>query len=302
MRSPLTGNENCTPVFSFTGEELVDLYRWQRGLDVSKEVEGSVITLWHDPEPYFCFFDPPCAGSEDFYRTLTSQTRYEEGKQEFVFASSHIEEGETLLDIGCGWGHFATEAPQAIYKGVELSEVSARRCVERGLDVENKLAAEVARDRPEGFDVVASFQVLEHVEDPGQFFADCLANVRPGGKLILSVPNSDSFMSVRENNYLNYPPHHVTWWSQRSLEYLIERHNLELVDLHFDRAQGNHLTMHYGVKIHRALSPERRGIRNGVVDRTILKLCDGVGKILRRLPLPEARGHSITVVCRRPAD
>jgi hypothetical protein len=38
----------------------------------------------------------------------------------------------------------------------------------------------------------------------------------PGGKLIVSVPNANSFLK-HEYNLLDIPPHHLTKWSAKSL-------------------------------------------------------------------------------------
>jgi SAM-dependent methyltransferase len=285
-----------------TGPALIELYRWQRGLDISAEITVPELSLRHDAEIDFYFFDPPCAGSAAFYRDLTSAPLYATEKQEYAFAAANLEKGDRVLDVGCGWGHFAAHARDVTYKGIELSESAAQFCQARGLDVERKFAAQIAEEHPDGFDAVTSFQVLEHVEDPAQFFADCVRNVRPGGKLIISVPNADSFMSVRENNYLNYPPHHVTWWTRKSLQYLFDRHGIELLGVHADRAEGNELSMHYGARLHSILQPERKGVRNSRMDRALLKLCDGIGKVVRKLPTGGAsvpNGHSITMVGRK---
>lgn len=42
---------------------------------------------------------------------------------------------------------------------------------------------------PESFDVVASFQVIEHIEDDGQFLADIKRVLKPSGQLVLTTPN-----------------------------------------------------------------------------------------------------------------
>jgi SAM-dependent methyltransferase len=39
----------------------------------------------------------------------------------------------------------------------------------------------------ESFDAVLSTQVLEHVEDPGRYLAECFRVLRPGGRLLLST-------------------------------------------------------------------------------------------------------------------
>jgi cyclopropane fatty-acyl-phospholipid synthase-like methyltransferase len=304
MQSPLTGSTDCTRVYTIRGADLVELYRWQSGLDISDEVDAEEITLWYDPVADFHFFDPPCAGSEKFYRERPGNHPYRVEKQEYRFGASHLSGGDRLLDVGCGWGHFADYVHDVNYTGVELSETAVAHCRNKGLDVSRQFVHEIAEEFPDGFDVVASFQVLEHLENPREFFADCVRCVRPQGKLIISVPNADSFMSVRENNYLNYPPHHITWWTLTSLLYLAREHGLTLVASYVDRAEGNELAMHYGAALHSILRRGvRRGIRNQPQDRALLKLCDGLGKFARLIPAPDAlapHGHSITVALSKP--
>ena len=306
MQSPLTGSSDCTPVYTIRGADLVELYRWQRGLDISDEIQSDELTLWHDPVADFHFFDPSCAGSEKFYHDLTANPFYAADKQEYRFAAANLVDGDRLLDVGCGWGLFAAHVGNVRYMGVELSESAVAHCRDKGLDVRKQFASEIPAEFPDGFDVVTSFQVLEHLDDPGQFLADCVNCVRPGGKLIISVPNADSFMSVRENNYRNYPPQHVSWWTLKSLRHLAKEHGLTMADCHVDRAEGNELSMHYGAILHSAIRGKtRKGVRNGKMDRALLKLCDGLGKIAAKIPIRSAappHGHSITVVLIKRED
>ena len=304
MQSPLTGSINCTAVYTVAGQDLVELYRWQRGLDISAEIVADEITLWHDADADFYFFDPPCAGSKEFYEDLTARPLYAADKQEYRFAAANLDPGDRVLDVGCGWGLFADHVGDVEYMGVELSESAVAHCRSKGLDVRRQLAHEIANEYPDGFDVVTCFQVLEHLENPRGFFAELVSCVGARGKLIISVPNADGFMSVRENNYLNYPPHHISWWTLESLRYLARESGLHVVASHVDRAEGNELSMHFGAKIHSALrNGECKGVRNASLDRALLKLCDGMGKLAAKLPAPgqpAPNGHSITVVLAKP--
>src|SRR5690606_24625687 len=44
----------------------------------------------------------------------------------------------------------------------------------------------------ESFDVILAGELIEHLETPYEFLRDCLALLRPGGKLVLSTPNPNS--------------------------------------------------------------------------------------------------------------
>jgi SAM-dependent methyltransferase len=91
--------------------------------------------------------------------------------------------------------------------------------------------------------VVCAFQVLEHVPDPRAFLASCVYCLKPGGRLILSVPAEDSFTGLVPNNCLNLPPHHLTRWSDKALLALREEfnlHDLQLIPLPLEDIHHEH--------------------------------------------------------------
>jgi len=285
----------------------VELYRLQRGLDVAVEIPGDFVELWHNPAIDFHFFAPMCDGSAEFYEQLTTDPFYSVEKQEYQFAAGHVAAQDQLLDVGCGWGHWAPYVSSADYRGVELSRSAVATCREKGLAVEARLVQDVAAETPAAFDIVASFQVLEHLADPRDFFDHCLRCVKPGGKLIISVPNADSFMGRRANNYLNYPPHHVSWWTLDSLQYLAAEFGLRIIDHHADAATGNEIAMHHAARIQgridRIADRAERPVRLGRMDRALLRAFDATGQVISRLgPLGNrpANGHSITAIFQKP--
>lgn len=95
-----------------------------------------------------------------------------------------------ILEIGCGEGNFATNFVQAEFWGVEPNADMAERAVSRGRKILVGTYESVARDIPENyFDLVACNDVIEHMIDPMGFLRDVKNKLRPGGKLIASIPN-----------------------------------------------------------------------------------------------------------------
>lgn len=105
--------------------------------------------------------------------------------------------GKRVIDIGCGGGILAESmaARGAQVIGVDLSEkalgVARLHLYESGQSVDYRLisAEEMARDNPEGFDVVTCMEMLEHVPDPASTIRACAALVKPGGKVFFSTLN-----------------------------------------------------------------------------------------------------------------
>jgi len=164
------------------------------------------------------FFVPPIAGGERFYAELGQLPwYYMPEKPEFSIAAGFITGGARVLEIGCGHGAFSSKLDSADYTGLEFSPAAAASAREAGVDVRQQSIEEHALTRAGYYDVVCSFQVLEHTPRPRAFVESMARCVRSGGRLILSVPSEDGFGGVVINDLLNLPPHHLTRWSDRAL-------------------------------------------------------------------------------------
>ena len=127
-----------------------------------------------------------------------------------------------------------------------------------------ELIAEHSRSRPASYDFVCSFQVLEHVVDVHSFIEDCLKCLRPGGRLIISVPAADSFISRTVNGVLNMPPHHLTWWTDQALGYVAKSYDLILESIVHEPLERLHYRRY---AFNWAWSGLRRRFR--LIDRTL---------------------------------
>lgn len=102
--------------------------------------------------------------------------------------------GGRLLDIGCSGGGYLLEMRKRGWEvhGVEM-DPDVRRFEQLGLSVRSGLAEVALAEFPdEHFDVVTSWHVLEHVFDPSRVLSEAYRILKPGGVLMLEVPNFDS--------------------------------------------------------------------------------------------------------------
>jgi SAM-dependent methyltransferase len=101
----------------------------------------------------------------------------------------------TILDVGCGTGEVLAVARERGWTttGVEPVEQSARYAQEeRGLHVLSAMLEESGL--PErSFDVVSAFHVVEHMTDAKSFLQTVSRWARPGGYVVVEVPNWHSF-------------------------------------------------------------------------------------------------------------
>lgn len=90
--------------------------------------------------------------------------------------------------------------------------------------------------------MVCSFQVLEHIADVKSFFYVAINLLKTGGKLILSVPNNDSFLKYLDNSFSIFPPHHMGLWNEKSLSNITKFFPVEFVKIFKEPLQKYHIS------------------------------------------------------------
>jgi SAM-dependent methyltransferase len=120
-------------------------------------------------------------------------------------------EGREVLDLGC---HLADCAFALARRG---HRVTAADVDEDTLKIARRLHShpdlEIVRVKGEGglpfgdcaFDSVLLLEVLEHTRDPRGLVAEIHRVLRPGGHLVLSVPNAASYHTLARTLLLNLP-------------------------------------------------------------------------------------------------
>ena len=133
--------------------------------------------------------------------------------------------GARILEIGCGTGH---NVPMlrgfGTVDAVELDPDARAIASDRlGMPVIGA-SLPVLEGVPEGqYDLVALLDVIEHVADDAAGMAGVARRLRPGGRVLLTVPAHQWMWSAHD--LLN---HHHRRYSRRSLEQLVEGAGLKL--------------------------------------------------------------------------
>lgn len=198
---------------------LLEIWEKTFGLDVEQFFSSSEVTLEPVPPYGYLRFTSSRGGDSTFYSHLMRKMGYDTAeKAEFARAALEISPEDRVLDVGSGIGNFATVCP-GVYSGIDTNPVAITDGAGLGRNVRLGM---VENETPESCDVVTLFQVLEHVEEPRQFLQACIRCLRPGRRLIVSTPNMEGILGYVPNEILNYPPHHMTWWSPPALQALLK--------------------------------------------------------------------------------
>jgi SAM-dependent methyltransferase len=224
--SPLTGKPSVRLAKKLDPRELVRQWNEVFGIDVSHCFSGvKDIEQWQCNESGLLFYMPlSIAGDASVYEGLRISSRgsyYMKDKWEYGAAERWLPRIGKVLEIGCGDGHFlercARRGLAAI--GLELAPPQSTRGNWPPIDIRNEMLNEHVANHANNYDVVCSFQVLEHVACPREYLQESVELLKPGGLMIIGTPNSESFLK-HAYNLLDMPPHHMTGWNVHAYRFL----------------------------------------------------------------------------------
>jgi SAM-dependent methyltransferase len=166
------------------------------------------------------------------YRAAERARRFE-SRRRLDLLARHLPPPARLLEVGGAAGFFLDEATRRGYQGagVELNEEMAAYAREAlRLDVRAGRIEDVELGE-QTFDGACTFHVLEHVPAPAEAVTAVRAALRPGGILLIEVPNAGSEVARREGD--RWPalklPYHVGHFGPRSMAALLEAAELDVV-------------------------------------------------------------------------
>ena len=299
---PMCGSGSSAVIGELARADLKKIWIRDLGIDPTAWIATPTLEYQQCGRCDLRYFDDDLAGPEEMYRKLDQLPWYYlEDKPEFAVAMDTLNGAERVLEIGAGAGAFGRQVSrQATYVGLELNSSAAEKAVRDGLDVRCELLdAHLASDPP-AYDAVVSFQVMEHVPAVGRFIEECRRSLRPGGRLIVSVPSHDGFMGSELNNVLDLPPHHLSQWSDRCLTGVASLFDLTLIGLEHDDIatyhQSNYLRQTYldRVGLRRTDARPVRASTGFRIAEFVAKKGAGAWGRVRRPRLPAGYGHSVT--------
>ena len=162
--------------------------------------------------------------------------------------------GRTLLDVGCGYGFFLSQAKARGWEihGLELSTEAVAYCKAQGLtgiwqigwketfdllsvEQEGIKPAESYRTVRKRFDVISALWLIEHLPDPLEFLRWCRWHLYSGGALLIVCPNEwtraqteANAVVVEENWWID--KNHINYFNMATLANLLGRAGFQAVE------------------------------------------------------------------------
>lgn len=152
------------------------------------DVGNSFYRLWLDPSMTYS----AALFEDDMSRGLEQA---QDAKYDRILDQINAQPGQTILEVGCGWGGFAERAAKRGLNvvGITLSDAQLAWATQRmrnaGLSERVTLRLQDYRDVPEKFDHIVSIEMFEavgllHWSGYFQMLARCL---KPGGRIVIQT-------------------------------------------------------------------------------------------------------------------
>ena len=141
---------------------------------------------------------------------------------------------KTLLEVGAGFGIFCEEMQKThIFNriiGVEPTSDLAETCRNRGIEIIEKPIEQIDFGK-EPINVIANFEVIEHLFCPREFILKCYNLLVSGGILILTCPNSKGFdILTLGKQSSSVDNEHLNMFNINSLTKLLEDCGFEVIE------------------------------------------------------------------------
>jgi methionine biosynthesis protein MetW len=159
----------------------------------------------------------------------------------------HVAPDDRCLDVGCGDGGTSgvwLHENAGSYVGVDISDAAIRTATSRGLTAQLIDDAASLPFEAGSFDLVVCVEVLEHLFEPERAVQEIGRVLRPGGRLIATVPNVAHWRIRLDLAVLGrwnprgdalsgdrpWRDPHVRFFSKRSFARMIESCGFELME------------------------------------------------------------------------
>ena len=193
---------------------------------------------------------------------------------------------QTILDFGCSDGFFIEEIlkinNRLNIEGIEKDSTSIQNCKDKNIKIYDDLSL-----INKCYDLIYSFNVLEHIEDDVTILKEFNSKLNNNGKLLLYVPAFNFLFSSMDKK-----TGHFRRYSKKDLIKKLEISNFKIEQINYCDFIGGLLTLIYILK-------DKIKSSNGNINKVQIKLFDmlfPLDRLLDKLLFSNIFGKNILVV------
>lgn len=239
VQSPITGLNNTEKIDSISSCQIIEKFQEDFNLDINDYFNSiDSVDIYKCKDSSLRFYHPrTLEGDSQLYMNLQDKTKYYaswrwDHEKASSFLNSYTD--KNILEIGPGSGTFLKFLQEKgnTCVGLELNPNSIQNNELNSYDIRIESILDHVPQNKNKYDVVCSFQVMEHVSEIKDIIEASVQILKPGGKLLFSVPNNNPFLYRFDKlNTLNLPPHHLNLWDEESLMKLSKFFQLKIIDI-----------------------------------------------------------------------
>lgn len=247
-----------------------DLYTWFSSYEFNVVKCSNCNLVYVNPRPTMAsmssYYPPKYYSKRD---TETAESRYTQQLKYLPPLSN-----EKILDIGCAKGDFLSflhkHHPNLHLYGCDAFNDNFNHS---GIEFCNTELSD-APYSSDYFDLVTAWAVFEHLHFPSTYFKEVGRILKPAGKFIFLVPNTNSIYG--KISYREDLPRHLHHFSRETVEKYANRYGLKLTDIQYTNdvfnGKGKGLFYHSIAKLAKISWKQIREKDLNILERLILKI------------------------------
>jgi len=179
-----------------------------------------------------------------YSKNYFSKTKYDdiatlnmENKRRLSILATYLpHELSKVLDFGCAGGSFLSYAKsQYEIWGTDCSNYAVETAKMENPEIADRIKMDLLSSNHQEilFDGIVLWDVLEHLHDPLKSFEDIYSRIKPGGFIFLSTPDIGSLTARLLGKFWAFmtPPEHVSFFSRKSISFLTQRFDAEVLSV-----------------------------------------------------------------------
>ncbi len=209
----------------------------------------------------------------NFFCSEITKNRY----NEILDQMEKYRKNNRIMDIGCGAGYFLDEAQKRGWEvyGTEYSERLINLLSEKNITI-HAGALNTSNYQDDYFDVITSFEVIEHINTPASEVNKIHQLLRKGGLIYLTTPNFNSLLRLRlksKYNVIQYPEH-LSYFTPKTLRKLFDSNGFKTIKIETTGISFTRLKTSQGKSTQKILSgtSDDEKIRHAIEENKTLKI------------------------------